>query len=637
MAKLIRRNFKSLRIEHGVFAAVFLLRLFGLARLSSSALLLPSQGDMRFYNDWALRIMHGHWTDHRAFYGLPLYPYLLAGIYKVCGYNPFLPGFIQAIFEGGTSVLIYKLSCLLFGPKQHASSGSDKETPNKLEESSMNESREHRRSLAIGLTASLGWGFFQPAEAYSVILMPTAGMIFVYWFVVWWLVKSRQRPNWKQFLLVGLLIGFTAMGIATILILLPLLLAALLLRWSRSNIRSAAIENLTSVTALTLGIVVGSSPCWMHNYFVAKDPVFLSAHSGINYWIGNNPTANGYPKFPPGLRASQEGMLKDSVTRAEEAAGHPLTRSQVSAYWSSKARSYIQTNSLAWLKLIGVKVRNFWSAFQYDDLSIVTTSREQAVILPGLSFGLVAALAAPGLVVSWRRFRTSRWIAAAVLLQMFALLPVFITERYRLAAVPGLLVFGACGLWQLGEFVFEGRYKRTIIYVTILTFATYFVSMPVSDASLWALDSYNSGLQALESNRLNLAEKKLSFAYNYSPENAEVNFALGNLRLAQGKPSAAQSYYLSAINLNSHHEGAYNNLGVIALAEERLDAARGFLTKARELDPKDPTICYLLAQTYSKSGDKARAETMIDQAIALGPIQPEYLALRDKLRNVASQ
>ena len=68
---------------------------------------------MYFYNDWALRILHGQWTDHLAFYGLPLYAYLLAGIYKICGYTPFVPGVIQAALDAGTAVLIFRISSAL--------------------------------------------------------------------------------------------------------------------------------------------------------------------------------------------------------------------------------------------------------------------------------------------------------------------------------------------------------------------------------------------------------------------------------------------------------------------------------------------------------------------------------------------
>src|SRR4029077_5643388 len=110
----------------------------------------------------------------------------------------------------------------------------------------------------------------------------------------------------------------------------------------RSQKQSAPARPLVlRIVYVVVGIALGTSPCWIHNYFIAKDPVALSAHSGINFWIGNNPEANGYPRFPPGLRAGQAAMLEDSIPQAEAAAGRPLTHAEVSAYWSNKAKAYV--------------------------------------------------------------------------------------------------------------------------------------------------------------------------------------------------------------------------------------------------------------------------------------------------------
>src|SRR5207249_8854550 len=83
------------------------------------------------------------------------------------------------------------------------------------------------RGECIGVLAAVGWGFFLPAEAYSAILMPTAGFVFVFWFVVWQIVRRHDAPTPLATLMLGVLIGFTAMGIATILFLAPLLFVAL--------------------------------------------------------------------------------------------------------------------------------------------------------------------------------------------------------------------------------------------------------------------------------------------------------------------------------------------------------------------------------------------------------------------------
>ncbi len=590
-----------------LFLGVFLFRLLALARLTESQFLLPSGGDMHFYNEWALRILRGEWTEQTAFYGLPLYAYLLAAIYKVCGYSPFVPGLLQAACEGGTAVLIYKLGSFSF-----AGTG----------ESGLARWREK----VIGTLAAMGWAFFVPAQGYSIILMPTAWLVFIFWFVVWQIVHRSEAPGRWALLALGTLIGFTAMGIATILFLVPLVLAALFFRW-----RASLSQRAVGAALILAGVVLGASPASLHNYFVARDPVFLSAHSGVNFWIGNNPVATGYPKFPPGLRAGQEAMLKDSITSAETAAGHSLKRSEVSAFWSQKASVWIRGHPAEAMSLLGEKLANFWSAFRYDDISVITSLREQGIILPGIGFGLVAALALPGLLFAWRRFPSARWIAAAVFLHMASLMTVFVTERYRLAAVPGLLLFASFGVWELWQSLARARYGMAALFLATLFGTTAFVSMPQKDPTLWALDTFNSGLQALDAGQLPVAKKKLDLAYAYSPDNAEINFAQGNLHLALGETNAAKGFYFAALRLDPTHSGAYNNLGVLALRESRWELAGRFFRHALEVAPDNAKVYFLLAQAEMKAGRRAEAEAAITRALALEPDRPEFQALRAEL------
>ena len=605
---------RSLTPATGLFGAVLLVRLLALSRLSYSSFLLPGGGDMHFYNTWAQQILRGELTDHLAFYGLPGYAYLLAFLYRIGGYNPFVAGLLQAFLDASTAVLIYAISLEVFSsaerPRNFIWPGQPK---------------------LVGVAAGLAWAFFVPAEVYAVILMPTTWFIFVFWLVVWRIVRTETIPSWKECLVLGLLIGITATAVATILFLIPLVLAALLIKRKIDN-RQRHRAVVVGAMLLLAGVGVGTSPCWIHNYVLARDPAFLSAHSGINLWIGNNPSANGYPRFPPGLHAGQAAMLLDSIAVAETAAGHVLKRSDVSAYWSGKAKTYIKDNLHAWLRLEGVKVRNFWNAFQYDDLSIITNLRAQRIVFPGLYFGVVAALALPGTILGWRLAPRSRWITAAILLHMAALLPVFITERYRLTVVPGLLVFAAFGLSIFWKSCVAGNYRRLAIYATMLVGSTIFVSWPQRSPSLWALDAYNSGWQALESNDLTLAEKKLGLAYAYVPGNAETNFALGNLRLARGNGDGAKSFYHATLTLDPHHKGALNNLGVIALDEERWHDAESFFIAALKQEPGNAKSHYLLAKAHLKQGDITAARMEIEAALTLKPDQPEFAELRETIR-----
>jgi tetratricopeptide (TPR) repeat protein len=612
----------SFGLSHALFVGILLLRLFALARLSASPFLLPPRGDMYFYNDWAQRILHGDLSDHLAFYGLPGYPYLLAFLYKIFGYNPFIPGFLQVLLDSGTALLIYRITLRVL-PKEERLS---------LTTPSIGTWRFVlvREGEAVAAVAALGWAFFVPTQAYSVILMPTAWFVFAFWFVVWRIVRKDAAPNWKECLLLGLLIGITATAVATILFLVPLVLAALFLK---SKIDNGQVWRRAAAggALLLFGLLAGTSPCWIHNYFIARDPVFLSAHSGINFWIGNNPEANGYPRFPPGLGAGQAALLEDSISAAESAAGRPLKRSEVSAYWSDKTSNYIAHHPDEWLKLLLIKLRNFWSAFQYDDLSIITSLREEHVILPGLYFGIVAAFALPGILLAVRISVLSRWVAAAILLHMTALLPVFVTERYRLAVVPGLLIFAAIGLSLFWRSLIARAYGQVALYLFLLLASTMFVSWPQRNPALWALDAYNSGWQALEAGNLARAEKKLALARSYVPANPETNFALGNLKLAQGKREAASSFYVATLTFDQGHRGALNNLGVMALEDHNYDAAETWFRRALLVEPRNAKTHFLLAKILWAEGRREGAQREIDFALQLEPKRREFNELKQEL------
>ena len=70
----------------------------------------------------------------------------------------------------------------------------------------------------------------------------------------------------------GALVGVTAMCVATVLFAVPLLIAAALLA------QATWMKRAVAVTLLLAGLAAGTSPAWLHNRFVAHEPVFLSAH-----------------------------------------------------------------------------------------------------------------------------------------------------------------------------------------------------------------------------------------------------------------------------------------------------------------------------------------------------------------------
>ena len=319
----LRRHLPALLI----FAATLLLRVGTAWQFIHSPYAAPITGDMRFYAEWARRIADGQLTDFHAFYGQPLYAYSLGALFAVVGFQPALVALLQAVIDAATAVLIYRIATLAFPG-----------TP--------------RRGELIGYLAAIGWMLFVPAAAYSALLIPASLTVFAWWFCVWWLLARGAEAQPLEWLGVSLFVGSVAMASATILFVLPLF------AWKLFRRRSPFAAALVFA-----GIVTGTAPAWAHNAFIARDPVFLSAHSGVNFWIGNNPEANGYPRVPRELPSEQAALLKKSIEVAEANAGRPLPRSAVSAFWAGKARDYIRAQPASWSRLLLRKLRNFWNAF----------------------------------------------------------------------------------------------------------------------------------------------------------------------------------------------------------------------------------------------------------------------------------
>ncbi|MHA3771585.1 tetratricopeptide repeat protein [Verrucomicrobiota bacterium sgz303538] len=602
--------------EFWLFLVALLVQLLVLTDFSKSLYFLPNSDDPKFYNDWAFRIMRGQWTDGQAFYGLPGYAYVLAAIYSVAGFDPFLIGLLQAVMMALVAVLMLRLARLVFQPAQ----------------SEVLDPTKRWRAVTVGLAAGLGWAFFRPANAFSVILMPTIWLVLTYWACVWWAAKTRTATIWKPWLVMGVCVGVVAMLVATILFVLPLMLVAIAATvMPGAPFRQRLPRMLVAAVVLIAGVFAGASPAWVHNYFVARDPVFLSGHSGLNFYMGNNAEATGYPKMPPGLRASQEGLLKDSILVPEAEAGRKLKRAEVSHYWSQKADEWIRNHPLDWLRLLGVKFRNAWNAFQYDDIGAIALLRSQGILPPGFRFGVAAVFGLPGLVwAAWSLCRT-RWVVAAVLLHMAALMPVFITERYRLAAVPGLLLLGAFWLWQGWYWLSKRQWCAGGGWLAATVVALWFVTIPHKDLRALTLDDHNLGVRALEAGDLETAEKALIRAYQYGPDSAETNFALGNLWLAKDDPQRAKLAYRRTLELNPRHGGAFSNLGVIAMRQKFWRDAEKFFQAAIVIEPEDAKTYYLIALVRYDSGRSAEARAPLEKALSLKPGQRQFLELQQKL------
>jgi tetratricopeptide (TPR) repeat protein len=618
------------RPELWVFLVALLARLVVLLSFSESPHFGVQGGDSKFYHDWALRILHGQWTDHHAFYGLPGYAYLLAALYALFGVEPFVPIALQAGLDAITAVLTFVFA-------------------RRIADASPLAQRSPKAPALIGAGAALGWILFVPAQSFALVLMPTSWLVAAYWGGLWLILRLRKSSTVFGWAALGVGIGAVAMLVATILFLLPLALAANLWRRAVSwRVRIAA-------AVLTLGgVFLGCAPAWSHNAFVAHEPVLLSAHGGINFWIGNHPGADGYPKIPEGLRTGQQELLDDSITIAQRESGRPLTRPEVSHFWSEKAWRTIRENPARWARLLLLKLQAFWSRFEYDDLTIIALLKGEGVLWPGIRFGLVSAFGFLGLALVCRENAPGRWVGAAVLLHLLALMPVFITERYRLAAVPGLLALGAYAVARIADWWRAMQWRPLAVCAGVLALWAAAFARNDHGGRLTSMVPYNLAVSELDAAQrlreelaaapgdarkqqarermLMQAAEHLRDAEKFAPNSAILHLAYGRYWTEEGDRPKAKAAYARAHEAEPAFADAATNLAVMEIQDARWGEAAVLLEEVTAHAPNEPGGFYLLALAREGLKQREAALQAVQRALQLEPQNPAFTALEGVLR-----
>jgi len=111
----------------------------------------------------------------------------------------------------------------------------------------------------------------------------------------------------------------------------------------------------------------------------------------------------------------------------------------------------------------------------------------------------------------------------------------------------------------------------------------------------------------------------LSQMFGLAKQEIEAIAALGFQLYEQGKVADAESIFNGLVALDSHVYYGYAGLGALALAEEKLEEATRWLTRAAELNPEDPTVHANLGEALLRQTRVEDAAAEFQTALALDP------------------
>ena len=375
----------------------------------------------------------------------------------------------------------------------------------------------------------------------------------------------------------------------------------------------AVTRRFRPAVVMAAGLALALAPVTIRNVAVAGDWSPASSHGGLNFYIGNNPEADGTYRHVPGISPNIQGQQEDARRVAEAAAGRKLDDGAVSAFFYGLGSSWIRLHPADAAKLLVRKLRFVFNA-RYVSLnySYPFYAYDAGTVLALLFVGpwLLLPLGLVGLAS--RIFREPRteyliWLSF-VPVYAVAVAIFFVTERYRLPLLVPMCVGCGAALERAWTLFFTPRgvrsYAPALVAVLVLGALTNW-PMRADDGRAEERTRMAEAMVTLD--RYEDAEAWLKKAEQDSPKPGVVHFRIGRLLLVHRKPEAALAHFERALQLNPGEADAEYAIGQALVDAKRFKAAIPHLEAALKAGVRVNLAGFDLARARAGAGDRAGA------------------------------
>jgi len=632
---LVERHWKlALTAVAAVALILRLIYLWQLQQMPMSGWLI---GDARAYDAWGQRIAAGDWIGSEVFYQAPLYPYFLGSIYAVMGHDLLTVRLLQILLAVVGCVLLAMTGRRLFG-------------------------------ASAGLIAGLMLACYPPAIFFDGMIQKSALDLPLLTASLYLLVMGRQTSRHRWWIASGAVLGLLMLCRENALVFIGV--AGLWALWPARNGNDGTSRSqrrgFKASGALLLGLVITLSPVVIRNAAVGGEVHLTTSQFGPNFYIGNNPSADG--TYQP-LRFGRGDALyerQDAIELAQQRTGRAMTPGEVSAYWAGQSFRFIREQPAAWLKLIGRKALMTTNVVELADTEDLYGWSDFASILRLhhlWNFGLLLPLAIAGVVLTAGRWREHWLIPVSAGVYVASVILFFVFARYRLPVVPLLMLLAAGGvvmipaLWrekQLRTLILAGlllvaggvlshwpvvkvEHQRAITYLTFASGATQLQPADVQRADAFyrkaielgprhAAAYYSYAMLLRDQGQEEQARSLLMQAVGLKSDFADAWNQLGLLMEKQGDAAAAMRCYQQAIFAVPGHASAHNNIGVLYSRAGQLEQALHHYDLALQADPKMAQAYNNRGTVLARMGRLAEAAEAFRQALAINPNYPDAQA-----------
>ncbi len=631
--------------------------------------------DEQMHDEWARAIAAGRGLGAVPYFRAPLYYYLLAGMYTVFGPSVVAGRALGTVLGALTCGLIARLGSVLSGSPA---------------------------ALIAGLLAALYWPFIH----FDTLLLTVGVEVFLNVALLLVLLAAVRTWRLTLFALAGVLWGLSATARPNVLALGPVLALWIwfVRAWrlaplnpsrpvaARTSAARPISQRIAAIGLVLVGAAVAILPVTIRNRVVGGEWVLIATNGGVNFYIGNNPQADGIGAVVPGTRADWRGGYEDTHRIPQLELGRALSEREVSDYWYKRGWAWILEHPGDWLALTWRKLRLFWSPVEIPnnqpDWFFARLSETSFLYL--LCFPVVAALAFAALPLighgpsradapaagGWRAWTLP---LAYGLVTMATVVVFFCPGRYRLPVVPVLMVLAADGLARWPA-LWRGRERGAMWRYALFGAAglLFVLSNPppigfhlqqtegMGHQNL-AVHYSERGLSAPQDRDRAIAEwraaiglrpndpaqriglaiwllrfgrpeeagPELTAALELAPDHPEARSYYGEYLVAVGRPADALPHFEAAVARQPTWLRPRLQLAETQARLAQWDAAARTYAAALQVDPGSATAAQGLAAALVKSGQLAQAASVLTEAVARFPQSEPLLKALAWLRATA--
>ncbi len=588
--KFRKINTVELFFPVAIFLLALFLRLFYVYQYRKSPFFDGPVVDALSHYLGALQISQGDWLLKGIVTPrVPLYVYFLAVLFKIFGHGFTAARIVQMFLGAFNCVLIYFLGKDIFSRKVGILAGFIASIYGTLiyfdaEYLNVNLSIFLTLILMVALLNSLKfsrlWKWLGCGIIFGIVFQTSANIILFFPLICYWIyiftlrekalsgISGEYQPDDRDSSLCGnpLLTEKP-----------PASITANLLLFAKKTTGVIKRKNTIRIGLFIIGAILALLPFTIRNYVQGGDLVLGASTAGINFYIGNNPYADGKSACAPTRDFSYNGWLDNiwvsSIKAAERAAGKNLKPSEISNYWMAKTTDFIITQPGRFIVLLTRKMYYFFNGYEIAEdqgvyffhlwsslLSLLVFSNS-FVFFP---FGIICPFALVGIAASSKKEKGAALLVFYLLSQLALLLIFFVVSRYRTLSVPYFIIFAAYGFFWFLKLIEEKKYKKflraAIIFVFVFLLCnSRFFDVTEENTSRWF---FNMGTAFEYKGEHEKARKSYEQAEILNSEDLDIQYNLGVLNLEKAQYDAAIEKFKIVIEKDPEDSASYANIGM---------------------------------------------------------------------------